>query len=176
MRVLFLSLFLVLAACGSPSDEVEPPVQSTAPASIKTPALKKPTLSPEANGKKFYKKCVACHLANGDGIPGAFPPLNSGMEVLASTEAGRTYLILVIYNGLRGSLQTESGTYNSVMVRQSGGKSPADIADVLNHVLNNFYPDKTIKAFTAEEVKSVNEGHGRIGGDKVLALRPKVDG
>ncbi len=179
MRVLFLSVFLVLAACGAPSDEVEAPAQTeilAKPITALPAPVKKPSLSPQANGKKFYKKCIACHLGDGAGVPGAFPSLNSGMDVLASTEEGRTYLVLVIYNGLRGTLETGNGTYRGTMVRQAGGKSPADVADVLNHILNDFYPDKDLQAFSAEEVKSINETHGRLRGDKVLALRPKVGG
>ncbi len=177
MRLLFLSVYLVLAACGAQGDDgasvAKNPDQAEAVVSVPAPE-KKTNPGPVQNGKKFYRKCIACHLADGAGVPGAFPPLNSGVDILASTEAGRTYLVLVIYNGLRGRLETGSGIYNSVMVRQAGGKSPADIADVLNHVLKTFYPDTPVKPFTAAEVNSINEAHGRIGGDKVLALRPKV--
>jgi len=177
MRVLFLSVFLGLAACGSQDSDVAPAAKNLERVEVivnATVPVKKPSLSPEANGKKFYKKCIACHLADGAGVPGAFPPLNSGVDILASTEAGRTYLVLVIYNGLRGTLETESGIYNSVMVRQAGGKSPADIADVLNHMLGSFYPENKLKVFSADEVSNINETYGRIGGDKVLVLRPKV--
>ncbi|MCF6275120.1 MAG: hypothetical protein L3J05_05090, partial [Robiginitomaculum sp.] len=82
MRVLFPSIFLSLAlvACGSPEDKVKTPVQAAAQTKpVVVPPPTRAKLSPDANGKKFYKKCVACHLANGDGIPGACPRQNSGL-------------------------------------------------------------------------------------------------
>ena len=38
-----------------------------------------------ASGKELYaKNCAACHMAEGQGIPGAFPPLVDGAEFAAA--------------------------------------------------------------------------------------------
>ncbi|MBL4837267.1 MAG: cytochrome c [Kordiimonadaceae bacterium] len=126
------------------------------------------------NGKKFYRKCSACHRATGEGIPGSFPSLNKEIDTLASSEDGRSYLVAVVYNGLRGKLETQNGTFRGVMVRQAGGKSPADVADLLNYIVGTFYKDSDVTAFNADEVKAITTAQGRLGSNKVLALRPKA--
>ena len=42
------------------------------------------------------QRCAACHLSNGAGVPGAFPPLKTDVRKLAGTVAGRRYLALVV--------------------------------------------------------------------------------
>ena len=180
MKIAALTALLLLSACGGSDTNTNTMPPTDVPIKIEAPVAKpdpqpKPTLSPELNGEKFYKKCAACHRPNGDGIPGSFPPLNSGVDILASTEEGRTYLVLVVQNGLRGTLETNGGTFNGIMVRQAAGKSPADVADLLNYILNSFYEGNTVMAFTADEVKTIKDANGRVSGNQVLALRPKAD-
>jgi cytochrome c2 len=158
----------VTAPVSTPQTPVQAPAQTVAPA--KPAAV--PSVSPALNGQKFYRKCIACHQKDGAGIPGSFPSLNEEIDTLAASDAGRAYLVAVINNGLRGALKTDRGDFKGIMVRQAGGKSAADVADVLNYILNDFYQDLEFKKFTGDEVQSVMESQGRMSGDKVLALRP----
>lgn len=181
MRLIFTFIVscFVLAACGPLHGSSEPKLVSPPEsAQIKlpiSPSNAKPILASELSGEKFYKKCAACHQLNGEGIPGAFPELNTSIGEFSASAAGRSYLVLVIYNGLRGPLETKNGTFNGVMMRQAGGKSASDVADLLNYMLNNFYPDHNLKPFTVEEVQRVKDRYGRLRGDKVSTYRPKAE-
>ncbi len=184
------SSILLLSACSGTdnSPETKPaPTQTNVEAPISVEAPEKPVVETvkidtvktpavayefnQANGKKFYKKCIACHQASGDGIPGSFPALTSEIDSFTKTPEGRAYLVLVIKNGLRGTLSRADGDYKGIMVRQAGGKSEADIADLLNYMFETFYTDNSA-AFTAAEVKAITDSHGRLNSAKVLALRP----
>ena len=48
-----------------------------------------------ARGEKTYQNCVACHQANGKGVPGAFPALENSPIVLGPKHAQ----IDVVLNG-----------------------------------------------------------------------------
>ncbi|PHR55800.1 MAG: hypothetical protein COA43_14875 [Robiginitomaculum sp.] len=195
VRRLILSVLVgvALSACGGEKEtqsSTSQPVKTQEKTIVKTSAAQskaqmpqetkpvvvatKPKRTPEQNGKRFYKKCIACHMANGQGVQGSFPSLNAGLDILAATDEGRTYVVLVVYNGLRGNLKTERGDFRGVMVRQAGGKKPQDVADLLNYVLKDFYTDLQFTPFSAEEVKAITDKNGRLSGDKVLALRPKA--
>jgi len=53
-----------------------------------------------ADGETIYqKRCAACHLANGQGVPGAFPPLAGRIDSAATDAAGRQYLVMVLEKG-----------------------------------------------------------------------------
>ncbi|HFB54701.1 MAG TPA: c-type cytochrome, partial [Hellea balneolensis] len=161
----------ITAPVSTPQTPVQAPAQTVAPA--KPAAV--PTVSPALNGQRFYRKCIACHQKDGAGIPGSFPSLNQAIDVLAASDAGRTYLVSVVNNGLRGDLKTKRGNFKGIMVRQAGGKSAEDVADLLNYILDDFYDNSSVKKFTGQEVQTIMETQGRMSGDKVLALRP-VDG
>ena len=60
----------------------------------------------------FGKVCAACHQAQGQGLPGAFPPL-AGSDYLAS--ASKDKLIGHVLHGLQGPLTVRGETYNGVM-------------------------------------------------------------
>lgn len=61
-------------------------------------------------GQLYSQNCAGCHGANGQGIPGAFPPLTGNPR--AQDEA---YVLKVIKEGLSGSLEVNGQTYNGVM-------------------------------------------------------------
>ncbi len=68
-------------------------------------------LAVAADGAQLYSQnCAGCHGANGQGIPGAFPPLvdNPRMQ-------DEAYVVKVIREGLSGPLEVGGQTYNSVM-------------------------------------------------------------
>ncbi|MBB4630988.1 c-type cytochrome [Sphingosinicella soli] len=45
-----------------------------------------------ADGPALYKRCAACHLASGAGVPGAFPSLKTEPAALAAKPDGRRFL------------------------------------------------------------------------------------
>ncbi len=113
-----------------------------------------PAAAQTADGAAIYKRCAACHLATGAGVPGAFPPLRADIRALAAKPDGRRYLILVVTKGVSGPITVEGKPYRGVMPAQAGLSDP-QIAAVLNHVLATSAKGGTAKPFTAAEVAQV---------------------
>ena len=99
------------------------------------------------DGATIYKRCAACHLASGAGVPGAFPPLKADVRSLAASAAGRRYLALVVIRGVSGPITVEGKTYRGTMPAQ-GGLNDAQVAAVLNFVVRGG----SAKAFTQREI------------------------
>lgn len=77
----------------------------------------------------FTANCSACHQTNGEGIPGAFPPLKNNAAV---DSADPTLHIGTVLHGAHGV--TIGGVkYSSVMPPFAGQLSDADIADIVNY-------------------------------------------
>ena len=47
-------------------------------------------------GQELFARCAACHLQDGQGVPGAFPPLVARLGPLVGLTQGREYLVLVV--------------------------------------------------------------------------------
>ncbi|MBT7896981.1 MAG: nitrite reductase, copper-containing [Flavobacteriales bacterium] len=103
-----------------------------------------------ASGKSLYNKtCFACHQANGEGIPNAFPPLANSDYLNADVKRA----ISIIVNGKSGEIEVNGKTYNSVMTKQT--LTDTEVADVLTYVYNTWGNNKTnVKVSTVQEVKS----------------------
>jgi mono/diheme cytochrome c family protein len=101
-----------------------------------------------ARGKVVYEElCVTCHLADGKGIPSVFPPL-AGADYLMKNQKES---IRAIKFGQQGEITVNGTTYNNVMAPQ--GLSDAEIADVMNYILNSW--GNKGKMVTVEEVGKV---------------------
>jgi mono/diheme cytochrome c family protein len=102
-------------------------------------------------GKEVYNDfCVTCHLNNGKGIPGAFPPLDKSDWL---TEK-RTESIHAVKYGLRGPIEVNGEKYNSVMVDL--GLTDREVADVMNYI-NNSWSNNIEEPVTEEEVAAVKK-------------------
>lgn len=113
----------------------------------------------QADGAKVYAQCVGCHQPNGQGIPGAFPPLAGYMAEILSKQGGREYLIKALLWGLQGQIQVKGMKYNGVMPSYSRLKDE-EIAAVLTHIATAWGDDKKVKdfkPFTAAEVKALRD-------------------
>lgn len=90
-------------------------------------------------GKQAYMQtCFACHQAEGQGVPNAFPPLAKSDYLNADVDRA----IGVVLNGLTGEITVNGKKYNSVMTRQS--LSSDDIANVLTYVYNSWGNSKKV--------------------------------
>ncbi len=86
-----------------------------------------------AFGQRVYtQNCVACHQAEGQGIPGAIPPL-AGSDFLNADE---TRAIEVVVNGLDGPITVNGNTFNSIM--PSLQLSDEDVANVLTYIYSQW--------------------------------------
>lgn len=89
-------------------------------------------------GKAIYTKtCVACHQANGAGIPNAFPPLAKSDYLNKDTNRS----IKAVMNGLHGPITVNGKKYNSAMPSQN--LKDDQIADVLTYVYSSWGNNKT---------------------------------
>lgn len=100
-------------------------------------------------GEQVYgSNCASCHQANGNGIPGAFPPLAEHAAEVASVDGGRTYLIDAVLFGLQGPIEVQGSTYDGVMPAWAQ-LSDEEVAAVVNHTV--FFDDGADVAPVAEE-------------------------
>lgn len=104
-----------------------------------------------------FATCSACHLPDGAGVPGAFPPIRNRAARIATLDGGREYLIMVVSYGLMGTLEVENMSYYGVMAGNAGPMQPADLAAALNYLVFELGKDAAagIEPFTAAEVEAV---------------------
>ncbi len=68
------------------------------------------------SGQALYgQHCATCHQANGQGLPGAFPPLAGHVPEILAKKEGRTYLLDLVLFGLQGQIRVKGQTYNGAM-------------------------------------------------------------
>jgi nitrite reductase (NO-forming)/hydroxylamine reductase len=87
-----------------------------------------------AQGKTVYDTvCLACHQADGKGLPGAFPPLAGSDYLLGDKDRA----IGVVISGLQGEVVVNGAKFNSVMPAMVQ-LSDQDIADALTYAMNSW--------------------------------------
>jgi nitrite reductase (NO-forming) len=86
-----------------------------------------------AQGKNvFENNCLACHQANGEGIPNAFPPLAKSDFLNADHDRA----IGILLHGRSGPITVNGKNFDSVM--PAIGLNNEQIANALTYVLNSF--------------------------------------
>jgi mono/diheme cytochrome c family protein len=101
-------------------------------------------------GKELYNTmCVTCHMADGTGVAGVFPPLAQA-DYLENTEAS----IHAIKYGLQGEITVNSETYNNIMTPL--GLDDQEVADVMNYILNSW-GNEAEEMITEDQVAEVEE-------------------
>ncbi|MBT9484462.1 cytochrome c [Sediminibacterium sp.] len=103
-----------------------------------------------ANGKTVYtNNCMNCHMEDGKGLAGAFPPIAKSDYLKRSPKD----LISVILKGQSGEIKVNGVVYNGMMPAQDY-LSDEEIADVLNYV-NNSWGNKNLKPILPSQVKQL---------------------
>ena len=123
-----------------------------------TGATQKPNTSIEnslttsiARGKVLYQDfCAQCHLPNGKGISGNFPPL-AGSDWFSTQ---RVNTITAVKYGLSGPIVVNGVEYNGVMASQ--GLSNQEIVDVLNYCMSSWGNTQQTP-ITLEEVQAIKK-------------------
>ena len=86
-----------------------------------------------SDGKEIYQDfCVQCHLDNGKGVSGTFPPLAKSDYLQNNIEAS----IRGIKYGQRGKITVNGIDYDGIMSQQ--GLDDEEVADVMNYILNSW--------------------------------------
>lgn len=99
-------------------------------------------------GAEIYKtKCIICHQANGEGIPGAFPPLKNSDYLFAD----KVRAVAQTLNGSQIEMVVNGITYTMPMTPQVDTK--AEAVAVINYVLNAWGNEGG--TVTLEDVKDV---------------------
>lgn len=102
-----------------------------------------------SEGEKVYQNfCINCHMANGEGIEGAYPPLANSDYLENNLKAS----IIGIKNGMKGEITVNGKTYNNVM--NPMGLNDQEVADVTNYILNSW-GNKNDTLITAKEVSKI---------------------
>ncbi|MFB0904625.1 MAG: cytochrome c [Nonlabens sp.] len=100
-----------------------------------------------SRGKEIYGElCVTCHMPNGKGVPGAFPPLNPSDWLMNK----RKESIHAVKYGLKGKILVNGAVYNNVMLPL--GIDDQEVADVMNYTIQTWNSGELV---TAQEVKAV---------------------
>jgi mono/diheme cytochrome c family protein len=103
-------------------------------------------------GEQLYARCITCHQADGQGTPGAFPPL-AGAEYV--TTANVEVPIRIVIHGMEGPITVKGVDYNGAMPPYGVGieMSDAEVADVLTYVRSSW--GNSASAITADDVARV---------------------
>jgi ubiquinol-cytochrome c reductase cytochrome b subunit len=100
-----------------------------------------------ANGAKvFSANCSSCHGAQGQGVPGAFPPLANNPVVTGDPNK----VVGILLGGLHGSITVAGATYNGQMPAWKGTLSNSDIADVITYIRSSLGNNKASAVSTAQ--------------------------
>jgi mono/diheme cytochrome c family protein len=119
----------------------------TATASTTLPGLK----ASIDRGKAVYmKQCLACHQADGTGVPHLNAPL-AGATAVVGKDKGK--IIGIILNGLKG-VEIDDEEYSNPMAPHKE-LTDQQIADVLTYVRNTW--TNKASAVTPAEVKAVRK-------------------
>ena len=154
MRALSLFASLFLVACGG-GETAPDPAPKAAPAPKPEP---KP--EPEVDfgslddagkkahllkvGKDVYETggkggvaCMTCHMIDGKGVPGAFPPLIGQKEHMGDCAKHAS----IVLDGLTGEITVNDMKYNGVMVPQKALLDDMAIAAVITYERNSWGND-----------------------------------
>src|SRR6266545_6287048 len=110
-------------------------------------------LSPRDRGKKiFAANCQTCHQANGQGVPGQYPPL-AGSEF---TTGGSLRPAMIVLKGLQGPVKVKGQQYGTA-VMQPWDKTLTDqkIADVLTYERSEW--GNNASPVTAEQISALRK-------------------
>ena len=127
---------------------------------IATGTSSSPTEAQDVSGADLYAaNCAGCHQANGEGLPGTFPPLAENPGA-----ADPEYVATVITDGKSGPIEVLGETYNSAMPAIAG-LSDNELDALVDHVVGlaggGESPDPVDPVDPAEppEPGDIDDGH-----------------
>jgi nitrite reductase (NO-forming) len=104
----------------------------------------------KAGKQLFTGTCSVCHQANGEGLPGVFPPLAKSSLIAEDPK----HPIRILLHGLTGPVKVNGKDYNSVMPPMTQ-LNDDEIANILTFVLNSWgNPGGRIEAAEVAKVRA----------------------
>jgi mono/diheme cytochrome c family protein len=126
---------IILCSCGGSDNQDK--------SSASAPMAK----SEPASGEAIYKKtCIACHQADGVGIPSVYPPLAKSDYI-----ADKEKTIMQVLKGSSGEIVVNGNKFNNTMPPQQ--LNDDEIAAVLTYVYGSF--GNSGSAVTPGDVKAL---------------------
>lgn len=144
LKFLIIPFVILIIACAGDTPDKKPVKKLK---DSKKETAKKATSG--LNGKKLYNaNCSVCHMPNGLGVKGAFPPLAETKWTTGPAEV----MIDIVLNGLNEEIEINGDKYVTPMVGLPHLKDD-EIAAILTYVRSSFGNDAS--AVSAEEVAAV---------------------
>lgn len=116
-------------------------------------SVEPPPFDPIKAGARLYaQNCVQCHQTDGNGVAGAFPPLNGSRWIAGDGER----FAAILLNGLVGEIEVKGNTYNGNMPAFGGNLNDRNLAAVMTYVRqawDNDYPIVTEEAVAAARAR-----------------------
>lgn len=116
-------------------------------------SFKKQTFDLKASitrGKELYiANCLSCHLDEGQGVEGTYPPLAKSDYLMADKKRS----IQQVLYGVEGEMKVNGKTYNQPMT--GFDLKDEEVSDILNYVRNSF--SNKGEAVTPQEVKAARK-------------------
>ncbi|MBV9129606.1 MAG: cytochrome c [Verrucomicrobia bacterium] len=108
---------------------------------------------PKVVGKALFSaNCITCHQANGQGVPGQYPPLaGSDVELGAATN----HLIAIELKGLQGPVTVEGKPFNNSMQAWEGQYTDQQLAAIMTYVRSDW--GNNAPPITADMVKQIRD-------------------
>lgn len=111
-------------------------------------------LDPATAGRAVYEKsCQSCHQQNGQGVPGAFPPLVGSEWVTGPAET----VVRIVLHGLQGPIEVRGVTYNGAMPAWKDLLSDAEIAAVTTRIRQ--WPPNRASPVPPAQVTEIRAAH-----------------
>ncbi len=130
------------------SFQTAPKKQTPAKPTVTKPAPVNTMKAVMDRGKTVYlQQCLACHQANGGGVPSLNAPLDKAKAVVGKD---KEKLIRIVLQGMKG-VDIDDEPYNNVMAPHPE-LTDQQISDVLTYVRNNW--NNKASAVTPAEVKA----------------------
>ena len=108
---------------------------------------------PKVVGKAlFSSNCITCHQANGQGLPGQYPPL-AGSEIVLGPALNHT--IAIVLKGLQGPVAVKGQPFNNSMQPWEGQYTDQQLAAILTYIRSDW--GNNAPPVTAAMVKQVRE-------------------
>ena len=104
------------------------------------------------SGRQIYvARCIACHQADGSGIPAICPPLATSPRLTGPPED----LIRVMLLGMKGEIVRVGRVYNGIMPSWKFDLADEQIAEVINDLYARWNP--AASPVTGEMVRRIRE-------------------
>jgi mono/diheme cytochrome c family protein len=108
---------------------------------------------PKVVGKALFSaNCITCHQANGEGLPGQYPPL-AGSEIVLGPAVNHT--IAIVLKGLQGPVTVKGQAFNNAMQPWEGQYTDQQLAAILTYIRSDW--GNNGPPVTAEMVKQVRD-------------------